>query len=143
MAGPVSVTCPLCRVAFDVPTEVVGVDEARNLAYVRMDRSELHGHLAECAARQGDKAGAALVNGEPTKALTHPPIAQPHDLPPFVARGKRPCVMCGMENGACMESLLNTVPCCGACGEGNTHPTRHETVPCAVWASEQTSGATD
>lgn len=137
MAGPVTVTCPLCHVAFPVPTEVVGVDERRHLAYVRMDRAELYGHLRECAAKQGDVDAAGLVNGEPTKAVERPPLAQPHDVPPLPG-GRRSCVMCGVLNAECMTRLQrSTKGCCPACENGNTHPAPQDTVPCAAWGAEQ------
>lgn len=118
MAGPVTITCPTCREAFPVPTEVLGTDGHQVI--VRMDRTELYGHLEECAGQAAEQH--AEQQAEAGKALTRPPVAQPHDVPPFIARGKRTCVMCGATNEACMASLANSLPCCPSCGEGDTHP---------------------
>lgn len=95
--GPVTVACPVCRVAFPVPCEVLAIDGA--LVIVRMDRSALFGHLQECGGR---------------------PAAP--ELPRFVVPGRRTCIMCGTPNAECLASLRNGAPCCGACGEGDTHP---------------------
>lgn len=130
MAGPVTITCPTCQRAFPVPTDVLGTDGHHVI--VRMDRTELYGHLEQCAGKAAeqltitDQATDTIAEVQaarwPGKALARPPIAQPHDVPPFIARGKRTCVMCGETNEACMVSLADSLPCCPSCGEGDTHP---------------------
>jgi hypothetical protein len=115
----VTITCPTCRQVFPVPTEVLGTDGHHVI--VRMDRTELYGHLEQCAGQTAERQAEAEQQ-VPSKAVARPPIAQPHDVPPFIAKGRRTCVMCGATNEACMASLANSVPCCPSCGEGDTHP---------------------
>lgn len=143
MAGPVTVACPVCRQAFPIPTEVVGVDHEHNTVLVTMDRSELYGHLRTCAAEHGDQAGQEHDDERDKAKDQHPagkalerPAAPIPVAPGLVAKGNRPCTMCGTSSPDCMTSLANSLPCCGACGEGNTHPSRHESTPCAQWAAE-------
>ena len=119
--SPVHVTCPVCHEAFPVPTHLVSEDGHH--ALVAMDRSELYGHLTDCAG----KAGAAAAEDTPVPLPTSAA---------YVAKGKRPCIMCGATNPDCLASLVKATPCCGACGDGNTHPARHEDTPCAVWAAD-------
>lgn len=137
---PVTITCPVCRETFPVPTELVGVAEDGRTVLVTMDRSELYGHLRECAAKHGDQAGQAGATERDQAKDAHPAgkSLELHHEPVPVAKGTRPCVMCGTSSPDCMTSLANTVPCCGACGEGNTHPAKHESIPCAQWAAEHT-----
>lgn len=142
MAGPVTITCPVCQQAFPVPTEVLGTDGHQ--VVVRMDRSELYGHLQECTAESCDQRPDpegetdARASHPAGKALERPargvgPVA----LPPFVATGRRPCLMCRTDAPACMVGLQGKgTPCCGACGEGNTHPAPGESTDCRVWAAE-------
>lgn len=135
MAGPVSITCPTCREAFTVPTEVLGIDGHQ--VVVRMDRSELHGHLQACAARAAEQQtvpGKAVEHVNPPQPV-HVPSLLP--VPPFVARGRRPCVLCGAPNPECLTSVQRTRSgCCAGCDNGATHPAPHDTLPCAVWATD-------
>lgn len=125
MAAPVSITCPICRNSFPVPTEVVAVEDPAHVL-VRMDRSDLYGHLQQCAA------GHAHAQPE---TPTPPPAAPP--AAPYVARGTRPCTMCGTHATNCLGQLHATQgPCCAACGHGNTHPAPQDSLPCATWAAE-------
>lgn len=137
---PLTITCPMCRQAFPVPADVVSVDPRHpELVMVRVDRSELYGHLRECAAERGDQAGRDATDQDtdtkPGKALERP-APELVNAPDPVAKGARPCVMCGARADTCLGALAErpgTPPCCPSCGEGNTHPARHESIPCAEW----------
>lgn len=133
--GPIRVACPICRRDFTVPSKVLCVDETNDRVLVALDRTGLYGHLTECAQ-------SAPVPDPPAEVAVRPTPPPPAPLPrmAFVARGARPCLMCGASSTQCLESLRNTVPCCGACGEGNTHPAKHESMPCAVWADQMADG---
>lgn len=169
MAGPVTIACPICGVAFTIPTEVVGVDEARHQVLLRCDRAELYGHLRECSTKHADKAAAALV--APSMAAIPPQATAEPVLPKaelrgridrflviletsgHLTRGDRACSMCGTPNETCLAGLkprrhlLSGRPvrppeaCCVSCESGNTHPTAAEQTPCAEWAREH--GAQD
>lgn len=132
MAGPVKVECPVCHVLFPVPSEVVGVDEQANTVVVRMDRSGLYGHVAECAAKAGDQAGEALNTmlggnvSQPAKALEAKATSWVSRVADADLRGRitqllaileraghytsgnRACTMCGATYAACMVSLDKT-----------------------------------
>lgn len=146
MAGPVSVTCPTCGQAFTVPAEVVSVDTATNRVLVRMDRTELYGHLEKCAAKAGEAAGKQLVQ---RMAAAVPPgvltgrVHQFLDMRAYVASGgSRACTMCGMTGETCLAALSSAnLPCCTGCRDGNTHPAPGEAQGmCAEWTPR---GASD
>lgn len=159
MAGPVRVTCPVCREAFDVPTEVVGVDVLRNQVLCRMDRSGLYGHLQRCAAAHPIPDDAATSHStELAQAAGDESQRVPSGVLVgrveqflrggfFMAKGgSRACTMCGITGTMCMTMLTGVgksdgrtvrATCCPACGEGNTHPAPGEAQgSCAAWAVE-------
>lgn len=124
---PVTITCPTCGTGFPVPTEVLGIDGHQ--VVVRMDRSELYGHLQACAAGKLEQPAA-----EQPRELEQPKLK----APAYVAKGKRTCTMCGTPGPDCLQQLTSSrSACCGACGEGNTHPAPKESLSCAEWAAEQ------
>ena len=152
MAGPVTITCPGCGTAFPVPVQVVRVLGHQVLA--RIDRSKLYGHLAECTGTTERPMDAPLDThpAEVSKAM-----AVPEKLPDlelagrinmmltgghFMAKGgSGACTMCGVNRDACLSSLQpgrkTPKACCGACGDGNTHPAPMESRgTCAEWGAE-------
>ena len=147
MAGPISVTCPTCGEAFPVPSRVVSVDTNTNQVLVRMDRTELYGHLRACAGEAGEAAGNKLVQ---RMAAAVPPAVltgRVHrflDLRAYVpTAGSRACTMCGMAGETCLAALSSAnLPCCTACRDGNTHPAPGEAQgSCAEWSAAR--GAQD
>lgn len=147
-----SLTCPTCGTAFPVPAEVVSVDEKNQRVLLRCDRSELYGHLRECAGAAGEKAGKALMAAVSDADLRGriAGVLRIVEEAGHLTRGTRACTMCGATNEACLASLSRGrsmfgrtrkpgTPCCAACGVGNTHPTAEERTPCAVWATEHGS----
>lgn len=165
MNGPVTVTCPMCRESYPVPTEVLGVDEDADQVVVRMDRSGLYGHLRECAAKgitshrmTREEAMARHPAGRAmTKAVERPWRDDVADYTPskhelagrigrfltlgaFVSKGgSRACTMCGLSGESCLALVGQNTrqPCCGACGDGNTHPAPGENEgSCAQWAEK-------
>lgn len=144
MAGPVTITCPVCRVAFTVPVSVVGIDVENNGVLLLADRSELFGHLAECAAEHGKKAGAAVVRARAVASYPKDPelVGRVHQMlrmGAFVSNaGSRACTMCGVTGPECMQRLERSRKgCCPACESGNTHPAPQDTVACSTWAAER------
>lgn len=131
-----TITCDRCGQVFPVPAEVVSVDTATNMVVVRMDRTELNGHRETCKP-----AVAAVEVRRANPVLTVPKaelagrIGLMLDNRAYVAvGGSRACTMCGVTGTDCMTALANSIPCCGACGEGNTHPAPGESKGlCAEW----------
>ena len=147
MAEPVKVTCPSCGEDFPVPTEVVHIDRARNLVLCRLDRSDLYGHLQACVAEK--PARLEHRPAEVAKALEATPAAQDPELVGrvhlflsgghFMAKGgSGACTMCGVARDGCLTGAkLRKTACCGACGDGNTHPAPMESRgTCAEWGAE-------
>lgn len=149
--GPVTITCPVCAESFTVPTTVLHVDAENSRVLVSMDRTDLYGHMDQCVRTHQDtpehpqatreQRAEAMAQHPAGKGLERP-LPASHSaapIPPFVAKGTRPCVMCGVHATVCLANLdaqPGTSPCCGACGEGNTHPAKHETTPCALWPAQ-------
>lgn len=125
--GPVTVACPMCKAKLDVPTEVVGTDQAGSLV-VRMDPTTARQHAAECA-RTVQQPEAQ----DTTKAVA-PAKAQ---IPPFVATGNRWCVACKISAKGCLDQLMaGKGACCAMCSEGDSHPAPQQSLSCAEWAAE-------
>jgi hypothetical protein len=142
-------------VAFNVPTEVVGVDKLRNMVLAKMDRTHLYGHLQECAKTHPLPDDAEATHStELAQVHEH---QDPHLRARLVGRveqflrggffmakgGSRACTMCGVHGEACVKRLpITGKACCPACGDGNTHPAPGEAEgTCAAWAAEH--GAQD
>ena len=163
MAGPVTITCPTCGRAFPVPTEILGVDESTNHVVVRMDRTELYGHLQQCVAEQPaattpledamrrHPAGKALERpwrhndmhqpiGEngPSKAELAGRMEVMLSSGAYVAKGgSRACTMCGIKGDECLRRTKRSLKaCCPPCQDGNTHPAPGESVDCQVWGAQ-------
>lgn len=152
MGGQVRIACPSCGESFVVPTEVLGVDRIRHQVMVVMDRSGLYGHLQACTGRDGTPA--APLEHRPAEVTKAMEAHRPHPDPELVGRihqlldgghfiakgGSGACTMCGVNRDACMKSLRmesRRKPCCGACGDGNTHPAPMESRgTCAEWGAE-------
>jgi len=130
-----------------VPTDVVHVDEVTGLVYTRMDRSGLYGHLTTCA---GPAPTVPTRSTEVAKIVPSVPLGELAgrihlmlDNRAYVATGgSRACTMCGTTGTDCMTALANSTPCCGACGEGNTHPAPGESKgTCAEWSAAREAQA--
>lgn len=151
--GALRIRCPHCTQDFPVPADVVEVHEATNLVTVVLDRTDLYGHQQQCAAARGLPAPSPskvlVVRGSsadvhqigcPTKAELAGRISQMLDMRAYVATGgSRACTMCGTNGAACLDQLgeaAKGIPCCSACGNGNTHPAPNEGSTCAEWATE-------
>ena len=151
MAGGLTVTCPTCGRLFPVPSEVLGVDQATDQVIVRLDRTELYGHLSACAGREVEttERGAAMerhpAGGEAPDPTPIDQMLDPKGLR-FVAKGgSRACTMCGINGKACFAMLKGLglangkvvhAACCGPCAEGNTHPAPQEDATCQQWGAE-------
>lgn len=140
MPGPVTVRCPTCRVAFSVPTEQIGQDGHHVI--VRMDRSDLYGHLRTCTGpkvpgKAVEKRRAAPVTTVPQAELAGR-IHRMLDMRAYVVEaGSRACTMCGMSGASCLALAGQNTrePCCRSCKDGNTHPVPGEAEgSCAQWA---------
>lgn len=146
MAGPVTVTCGGCGVAFPVPARVIRV--LGHQVLVLMDRSEVYGHQSRCAgfaepatpSKEASKT-VAVPNDDklPEAELAgriHLMLAGGH----FMATGgSGACTMCGTNRDACLQAIQTVTgprhPCCPACANGNTHPAPGENAQtCAQWA---------
>lgn len=152
MAGPLRIRCPHCTEDFPVPTEVLDVNPTTNLVTVVMDRTELYGHLKQCAAAHGapqpSPTRVIVVRGSrsdvhrigvPSSADLSGRIDRMLDMRAYVATGgSRACTMCGCIGQDCLTGLetKSGTPCCSACGNGNTHPAPNEGTTCAEWAVE-------
>lgn len=164
MAGPVTITCPGCGTPFHVPAQVVRV--LGHTVVVRMDRSKLYGHLAECTGTTESPMDAPLDTrpAEVSKAMAVPEQPeQPEQQTELVGRihlmlsgghfmargGSGACTMCGVNRDVCLETLRTGVavtvdgvkrgpdPCCPVCRDGNTHPAPMESRgTCAEWGAE-------
>lgn len=158
MAGPVTITCSGCGVAFPVPTRVLRV--LGHQVWVRMDRSEVYGHMATCPGFA--EPGSPEPLQEVSKAVAVPDVPKADlagrinqflDGEHYIARGgSRACTMCGTTGAACFEALkpikvttedgkeggrVAGKACCGACRDGNTHPAPGESRgTCAEWGAE-------
>lgn len=143
MAGPISVTCPMCGEVFPAPAEIVKVDTERNVVLCRLDRSGMYGHLASCPGTPAAPEPAALPVPEVSKADLDGRVHLLLDQGAYVATGgSRACTMCGTNGDPCLKGLrVRRKPCCAACGEGNTHPAPGEGKGmCAEWAAARAEG---
>ena len=131
-----------------MPTEILGIDEASQHVIVRMDRTELYGHLAQCVRPQEVSERAQAMERHPANGPTKREMAgridQLLDGGHYVAKGgSRACTMCGTKGDACLTQLRKQErACCPACGDGNTHPAPGESQHCREWAAlHGTNGA--
>lgn len=153
--GALRVQCPLCRVDFPVPADVIETNQDTHLVTVVLDRTELYGHLQQCAARVGApppsptkvvvlRGSGADVPPQYTKAELAGRVHRFLAMGAFLSRaGSRACTMCGVPGAECLEQLSETPmisghpvkpACCNACRDGNTHPAPKDGESCAVWA---------
>lgn len=155
MAGPITITCSGCGVAFPVPARVVRILGHR--VVVHLDRSAIYGHRTVCTgpddidpAAEVSKAVAIPDKPQPDPALAGR-ITMMLTGGHFMAKGgSGACTMCGVTRDGCLQQLqpltlplengkpAGTVPgkpCCAVCGDGNTHPAPQEAAQtCAQWA---------
>lgn len=142
----VTIKCPTCHKSFVVPSEVLGLDGHQVI--VRMDRSEVVNHDCQPAALPAAAKPDApkAIERKRAEYPRHPALAGRISLmldrEDFVSiGGSRACTMCGTKGQACLDGLRKPGKqgaCCGACGEGNTHPAPGESLGmCAQWAAEK------
>lgn len=146
-----TIRCPICRTDYPVPTELVGVDESTNKVLVRMDRTNLYGHMRACAAEHHQPPPAPdttvmarrvppgpVVPTGPTKAELSGRIDQMLRMRAFVQEGaSRACTMCGANGQDCLVQLeKRAAACCAACHNGDTHPVPKGDLSCAEWGAE-------
>lgn len=147
MAGPLTITCPGCGTAFHVPARVVRI--LGHQVLVRVDRTQLYGHLAECpglpdgaAPEREEGKTMALPDERPTEQDLAGRVHLFLTTGSFMSKGgSGACTMCGVGRDGCLSGVkLRRTACCGACGDGNTHPAPQENAQtCAQWA--ETHGA--
>lgn len=139
----VTLACPRCGEVFPIPTHVVKV--FGHTVLVRMDRSQAHGHMATCPGIAHPPQEASKTMAVPEK-LPDAELAGRIDLMlsggHFMAKGgSGACTMCGITRDKCLSNLGGhpgpAAACCGACGDGNTHPAPMESRgTCAEWGAE-------
>ena len=134
---------------FTIPCHVLKV--LGHAVWVRMDRSEAHGHMAVCPGMA--EPGSPAPEQEVSKAMSVPEKMPPPDpelvgrinqmltMEAFVVKGaSRACTMCGVRGDVCLSNLRRKgeqAACCPACGNGNTHPAPLEAMStCAEWGAE-------
>lgn len=130
-----TLTCPRCQQPIVVPATIVHSDHARGTALVQIDQDVARAHLEACQPA----APKAVEAAGPSQADLAGRVERFLSMRAYIATGgSRACKMCGANGVACLDQLQGQpgVPCCAACGEGNTHPSPKDTLACAEWATE-------
>lgn len=133
---------------FTIPAQVLRI--LGHTVFVRLDRSEAYGHMADCPGMTPEPLEAPAQEASRHVAVPEVPqadlVGRIHLMlanGAFMARGgSGACTMCGVARDGCLSGLkLRTTACCGACMQGNTHPAPGESRgSCAEWGAEH--GAT-
>lgn len=145
--GPVTITCPGCGEALPVPCRMVFDNTHKQTVLVRMNYAGARKHFQECAQAAAKPTTQALeaipVEAKVPAAILAGRMDQLLEGRHFIGKGPRACRMCGRTNDECMSTLRTKggMPCCAACGEGDSHPIPQQDMACAEWAV--TNGAKD
>lgn len=132
-----TLSCPHCGGDIELPATVVTSNGQTAQVLVKVDQSVGEAHLAACRAKAKPEA---INQAGPSTTELAGRIHRMLDMRAFIGTGgSRACTMCGVTAKDCMVQLDakgKGMPCCAACGNGDTHPVPRGDLSCAEWAAE-------